>query len=405
MVEHCRSCGGFLEEVLDLGRMPLANSYRTTEATDTEAHYPLQFARCPACGLAQITETVPPEILFRDYLYFSGFSVAMGGHAQELVQRTCVERKLGSQSLVVELASNDGYLLRHYVAAGVPVLGVEPARNIALVAEQRGVRTIAEFFGADLAIELTGQGFRADVIHANNVLAHVADLPGFIRGIRVLLKEDGVALIEFPHVLELLRHLEFDTIYHEHLYYFSLHALMYLLARHDLGVLRVEKLPLHGGSLLVHVGVLPLQPDASVAAVLEEEEAAGLNSRACYRVFAEKVMLLRKEVRQFAAQLRADGKRVAAYGAAAKGTVLLNACNLDEHLLDFVVDRSPYKQGRWMPGSRIPILSPDALLEKRPDATLLLAWNFAEEILHQQRAYQEGGGRFWRPIPFPAWLS
>jgi SAM-dependent methyltransferase len=342
--------------------MPLANSYRTMESTSSEVHYPLQLARCPSCGLVQITETVPPEVLFRDYLYFSGFSVAMGVHAQQLVQRTCVQRQLDKHSLVVELASNDGYLLKHYLKAGVPVLGIEPARNIAAVAEQHGIRTIAEFFGADLAASLTGQGFRADVIHANNVLAHVADLPGFVRGIRMLLKEDGVALIEFPHVLELLRHLEFDTIYHEHLYYFSLHALTSLLARHDLGVLRVEKLPLHGGSLLVHVGVLPLQPDSTVAAVLEEERSEGLNDGHRYTDFADQVLALRGAVHQFAAELRADGKRVAAYGAAAKGTVLLNACGLDEHLLDFVVDRSPYKQGRWMPGSRIPILPPEALL-------------------------------------------
>lgn len=404
MIDACRACGAPLETVLDLGTMPLANTYRPVVDPTGEVRYPLVLARCLGCGLAQITETVPPEILFRDYLYFSGFSVAMGQHARALVERTRIERSLGPQSLVVELASNDGYLLRHYVAAGVPVLGVEPARNIAVVAEQNGVPTIAEFFGRDLATSLAVDGRRADVIHANNVLAHVPDLPGFVAGIRTLLKDDGVALIEFPHLLEMVRNLEFDTIYHEHLYYFSLGSLMVLLARHDLAVLRVERLALHGGSLLVHIGVPPVVQDASVDVIIAEEHHFGLDDPRRYREFAAAVAELRGAVRRFADTLKADGRTIAGYGAAAKGTVLMQACGLDERHLDFVVDRSPHKQGRWMPGSRVPIRAPEALLQDRPDATLLFAWNFAEEILEQQRAYREAGGRFWRPIPSPAWL-
>jgi SAM-dependent methyltransferase len=399
----CRSCGaGELELILDLGATPLANSLVRASDEGAEPRYPLDLVFCPSCTLVQITETVPPEVLFRDYLYFSSFSDTMLTHARDLTGRLTAQRRLGPASLAVEIASNDGYLLQYYKQAGIGVLGIEPARNIAKVAiEQRGIPTVSEFFGAELATELADQGKRADVLHANNVLAHVADLNGFVAGIQTILKPEGVAVLEFPYLGNMIDHCEFDTIYHEHLCYYSLTAVKHLFERHFLKLVDVERLPIHGGSLLLQVARRDAAqaPSPAVAALLAEEQQRGMKTIGFYRDFAGRVLALKDKLRTVLAELKAKGKRIAAYGAAAKGSTLLNTFDIGTETLDFVVDRSTYKQGRLMPGVRLPILAPEALAERMPDYTLLLTWNFADEILRQQAEYRARGGKFIVPIP------
>jgi SAM-dependent methyltransferase len=405
----CRSCGATdLRPVLDLGRTPLANALLTAEQlTKPEAVYPLELVFCPACALVQITETVPPEVLFRDYLYFSSFSDAMLGHARAIVERILKLQPLDANSLAVEIASNDGYLLQYYRQAGIPVLGIEPALNIARVArEQRGIRTLSDFFGAETARRLVDQGERADVIHANNVLAHVPDLDGFINGIRVLLKDDGLAVIEAPYVRDLIDRCEFDTIYHEHLCYFSLTALNYLFERHGLRIVDVEQLPIHGGSLRIFAKKKEAQPidgdhesALRVRGMLAEEAGWGVARAEFYRDFGAQVECLRRDLLQLLDKLKAEGNNIAVYGASAKGSTLLNYFGIGRETLDFVADRNPAKQGLYTPGTHLPIYAPERLLEVMPDYVLLLTWNFEEEILAQQAEYRKRGGRFIVPIP------
>jgi SAM-dependent methyltransferase len=402
--KHCRSCASVeLDVFLALGETPLANALlRDEDLTRPEARFPLDVAVCQACGLVQILETVPPEQLFGEYLYFSSFSTTMLEHARTLAERLTAERRLGAGDLVVEIASNDGYLLQWYQRAGVPVLGVEPARNIAKVAVERGIPTDCAFFGYDTATRLAADGKRAAVIHAHNVLAHVADLNGVVHGLATLLRPDGVVVIEVPYVKDLLDHLEFDTIYHEHLCYFSATALAPLFARHGLELVDVERVAIHGGSLRLQLAhAAAARPSQRVAALLEEEAAWKVLSPATYRGFSERVWGLRDQLRALLARLKADGKRIAAYGASAKGSTLLNTFAIGAETLDFVVDRSSYKQGRYMPGVRLPISPPERLLAEQPDYVLLLTWNFAAEILAQQAEYRARGGRFILPIPSP----
>jgi SAM-dependent methyltransferase len=403
---HCRACASAeLHTILDLGQTPLANNLLTeSQLTEPEPRFPLVLTFCAACSLVQITETVPPEILFAHYLYFSSFSDAMLTHARGIAPRMMRERKLHGSSRVIEIASNDGYLLQYYRQAGVPVLGIEPATNIAAVArDERGIRTLNEFFGLALAERLASQDERADVVHANNVLAHVADLNGFVAGLRLLLKDDGVAVIEVPYVKEMIDRVEFDTIYHEHLSYFSLTALKQLCACHGLAISDAEQLPIHGGSLRLFLR--PAQRgqrrSENVSRLLREEKEWGVNRLSFYQAFGGSVERLKVELLSLLRDLKSRGQRIAAYGCSAKGSTLLNYCGIGRETLDFVVDRGTAKQGLHTPGTHLPVYAPEKLLEQMPEYALLLTWNFAEEILEQQAEYQRRGGRFIIPIPQP----
>lgn len=399
----CRSCGRpDLTTILSFGKTPLANALLTREQLDEiEPTYELDLVFCPSCSLVQITETVPPEKLFREYFYLSSFSETLLSHSEENVQQLIQSRNLDSSSLVIEIASNDGYLLQYYKRAGVPILGIEPARNIAEAAERSGIPTLCEFFDADLAQKLIEDGKRADVIHANNVLAHVADLNGFVRGLSRLLKDTGVAVIEVPYVKDMIDRHEFDTIYHEHLCYFSLTALKYLFRRHNLMIENVKHLSIHGGTLRIYArkqNAVDVRASAIVDDMLTQE-AKWVGNSDFYRGFGAKIERLRSDLLTMLSRLKAEGKRIAVYGASAKGSTLMNYFGIGRTQLDFVVDRNTIKQGHYTPGTHLPIYSPAALLKEMPDYVLLLTWNFADEILHQQAEYRNQGGRFIIPIP------
>lgn len=403
---ECRSCGSeALHQALDLGETPLANSLLAGhELDDAEPTYPLELLFCSDCTLLQISETVDPEELFREYVYFSSYSDTMVAHAKALVDRVLSQRSLGANDLVVELASNDGYLLQFYKSAGVPVLGIEPAANVAASAVgDRGIETLIEFFNLDLADRLALEGRSASVIHANNVLAHVADLRSFVSGIARLLRPNGVAILETPYVREMLDKVEFDTIYHEHLCYYSVTSLMRLLGDRGLKIVDVEPIDIHGGSIRIFAALSDssVEPNLHVEKLLAAEQAWGVADLATYQRFGDRVRTLQRDLLEMLTQLRSDGARIAAYGAAAKGSTLLNCCRIGKDLVDYVVDRSPHKQGLYMPGVRLPIRAPAVLNEDRPDYALLLTWNFAPEILEQQADYIAGGGKFIVPVPVP----
>lgn len=399
---RCRSCDrDGLVDILSLGVTPLANALLgEAQLAESEERFPLDLALCSDCSLVQITETVPPEKLFRDYVYFSSFSEGALRNAEAAVGRACERQQLGPDSLVVEVASNDGYLLQYYKRRGIPVLGIEPARNIAAVAIEKGIPTISEFFGRELSESLIAEGRRADVIHANNVLAHVADFNGFIAGFATLLKPDGVAIIEVPYLHDFLENVEFDTIYHEHLCYFSVTALERAFGRHDLAIVDVEWIPIHGGSLRVYASKKPARVSEAVTTLLAKERAWGVAEPATYRAFAERTQALRTKLRDLLADLKGRGHSIVAYGASAKGSTLLSYCGIGKETLDYVIDRSTVKQGRYTPGTHLPIYSPERLCE-RPDYVLLLTWNFADEIMAQQAAYRAAGGKFIIPVPEP----
>lgn len=397
----CRSCGKReLITILSLGKTPLANALLTREQLgEMEPAFDLDLVFCPSCFLVQITETVPPETLFREYFYLSSFSETMLRHSEENVREIIQLRNLNSESFVVEIASNDGYLLQYYRRADIPVLGIEPARNIAQTAVERGIPTICEFFDAELAQKLVAGGKQADVVHANNVLAHVPDLNGFVKGVQLLLKNKGVAVIEVPYVKDMIDRHEFDTIYHEHLCYFSLTALDHLFRRHDLLIEDVKRLDIHGGTLRIHARKQNTDLRRGAVDQMLADEAAWVGNEEFYRGFGKDVERLRLELVSMLSRLKSEGKRIAVYGASAKGSTLMNYFGLGRPLLDFVVDRSTVKQGHYTPGTHLPIYSPAMLLEEKPDYVLLLTWNFADEILQQQDEYRKQGGRFIIPIP------
>jgi len=398
----CRACGSTHGElVLDLGVQPLANNLlRPEDLGKPEPRFPLRVFICPDCWLLQITDLVPPVEMFTEYLYFSSFSDTMLRHARTAAERYLAEFQLGPGSFVVEVASNDGYLLQNFHRAGVPCLGIEPAANIAKVAQEKGIETWTEFFGEQLAGRVLAERGAADLILGNNVFAHAPDINDFSAGLAALLKPSGRAVLEFPYGVELVEKTEFDTIYHEHVFYVTLTPLVPLFRRHGLEIFHVERLPIHGGSLRLfagHTGAQPVRP--SVAALLAEERAKGVDQPAFYRGFAEQVRQLKADLVSQLTLLKQRGQTVAAYGASAKGSTLLNYCGLGRETLDFVADRSTHKQGRLTPGTHLPIVAPEELAQRLPDVTLLLTWNFADEILEQQRAYRERGGKFIIPIP------
>ena len=406
----CRHCGGPLEHTFcDLGMSPLANSYRTVEhQTAMEPFYPLHAFVCASCFLVQLQEFETPEDIFTDYAYFSSYSQSWLAHARAYTQEMSARLGLGRSSQVVEIASNDGYLLQYFVEQQIPVLGIEPAANVAAVARERGIPSRVAFFGTDTARTLRAEGVHADLLLGNNVLAHVPRLHDFVEGLRILLKPGGVITMEFPHLLQLMRQTQFDTIYHEHFSYFSFLAVEKVFTAHGLRLFDVSQLPTHGGSLRIfaaHSADDTHPTSANVHALQAEEAGAGLGNLAAYRDFSEKVKRTKRNLLKFLIDAKDRGKTVVGYGAPAKGNTLLNYCGVRTDLVNYTVDLSPHKQGKMLPGVHIPIESPDRIRETRPDYVLILPWNLKDEIMQQMAHVRSWGGAFVVPIPELAVLA
>jgi SAM-dependent methyltransferase len=400
----CRFCGGELARTfVDLGTSPLCESYPSAaDLNRGEVHYPLHVYVCERCFLVQLEAYESAENIFSDYAYFSSYSDSWLKHADNYCEKMSRQFALNGQSFVVEVASNDGYLLQYFVQRKVPVLGIEPAANVAKVAVEKGVPTLVRFFGAKLASELAAEGRCADLVLGNNVLAQVPDLNDFVEGLKILLKPEGVLTLEFPHLLRLIEHNEFDTIYHEHFSYFSMLTTVRILEAHGLKAFDVEELATHGGSLRVYACRAEAQTHdvaKNISKVIADEEKAGLASLDGYGSFALQVKQAKWALVEFLLSAAKEGKSVAGYGAPGKSATLLNYCGIGKDLIEYTVDRSPYKQGRFLPGSRIPIFHPDRIRETRPDYVVILPWNLKDEIIQQLQYVREWGGRFVVPIP------
>jgi hypothetical protein len=400
----CRFCAAPLRHTfVDLGMSPLCESYVPAERLSAmEPFYPLHARTCDRCLLVQLEEFVAAEEIFTEYAYFSSYSDSWVAHARAYVEMAIERFGLGPESLVVELASNDGYLLQHVVERGIPALGIEPAANVAVAAREKGIETVVEFFGRELAARLVAEGRRADLLAANNVMAHVPDLNDFVGGIEPLLAPQGVATIEVPHLARLVEDNQFDTIYHEHFSYFSFLTARRVLSAHGLEIFDVDELSTHGGSLRVYAqrrstGRRPVGP--KVEALLERERALGFDTLEGHSGFSARVEETKWGVLEFLIKCRREGKRMAGYGAPGKGSTLLNYCGIRTDLLEFTVDRNPYKQGQFLPGTHIPIRHPEALEQARPDFILILPWNLKEEIVAQLSYTREWGARCVVPIP------
>ncbi|MBF6569634.1 MAG: class I SAM-dependent methyltransferase [Candidatus Binataceae bacterium] len=401
---HCLGCSSLLPDpFLDLGSTPLANAYLHPERERTpEESFPLAVAYCTKCHLVQLADRVPPDRMFSKYLYFSSYSDSFLHHAYRMANEMTQRFGLGGTSRVLEIASNDGYLLQYFLQRGVRVMGVEPAGNIAAEAARKGIPTLTSFFGPEVVPEIEARFGTADLIIGNNVLAHVPAINDFLSAAVACLKPDGAVVFEFPHIKELLDKTEFDTIYHEHVFYYSLSAVEVIARRSGLELFDVEPQPIHGGSLrifLQHSGRRPVA--ARVEATLKRERDEGLTTADHFVSFGLQVEALKRRLVQMLQQLKSGGNRLAAYGAPAKGNTLLNYCGIGPELLEFTVDRSPHKQGMLLPGSRLPILPPEELLRRMPDYAVILPWNIAGEIVEQQWEYLRAGGRFIVPIPEP----
>lgn len=400
----CRFCGAPLRVTfVDLGLSPLANRYlEPYELNREELFYPLHAYVCEECFLVQLEEFESPERIFSDYAYFSSYSESWLEHARDYIRMAIRRFGLDDESLVVEIGSNDGYLLQYLVEEGIPVLGIEPAANVALAAEEKGVPTLIRFFSQDLAEELVAEGKSPDLLVGNNVLAHVPELNDFVAGMKVLLRPGGVITMEFPHLQRLLEQNQFDTIYHEHFSYFSLSTARKILGVHGLRIFDVDELPTHGGSLRIyacHAEESSEPPASSVREVLAGEEAGGLTTLEGYLSFSEKVRETKRAVLEFLIEAKRDRRAIAAYGAPAKGNTLLNYCGIGTDFIDYTVDRNPYKQVRFLPGSRIPIHPPEKIRETKPDYILILPWNLTEEIVDQTSHVRAWGAKFVVAIP------
>jgi SAM-dependent methyltransferase len=400
----CRFCGASLQRTfVDLGMSPLCQTCPSLDDLKRgEMYYPLNVYVCEKCFLVQLEELESPENIFTEYAYFSSYSDSWLKHAENYCDKMIAERGLDSQSFVVEVASNDGYLLQYFAQRNISVLGIEPAANVAEVAVRKGIPTLVKFFGSQVAQELVAEGRAADLVLGNNVLAQVPDLNDFVEGLKILLKPEGILTLEFPHLLRLMEHNEFDTIYHEHFSYFSVLTTVRILEAHGLKLFNVEELPTHGGSLRLYAcraenAAQAVQPN--VARLIAEEEKAGLRSPEGYDNFRRQVSQTKLDFVEFLMKAAREGKKVAGYGAPGKSATLLHYCGIGKDWIEYTVDRSAYKQGRFLPGTRIPIYHPDRIRETKPDYVVILPWNLKDEIMQQMHHIREWGGRFVVPIP------
>ena len=403
-VATCRFCEAPLQHSLvDLGMSPLCESYVSAEkANQMEAFYPLHVHVCGNCFLAQLEQYVSPEEIFNEYAYFSSYSDSWLAHAKGYTDMIVARLGLDRRSRVMELASNDGYLLQYFVEKGITVIGVEPAANVAKVAEEKGVRTAVKFFGRQTAKELLASHGPVHLLIGNNVLAQVPDLNDFVGGMKTVLHPEGVVTMEFPHLMRLMSENQFDTIYHEHFSYFSFIAAEKIFARHGIALFDVEELPTHGGSLRIygrHVEDGSKPVSERIAAMKRTEYDAGFDKLEMYRNFGEQVKETKRKLLEFLIGVKRQGKTVVGYGAPGKGNTLLNYCGIRTDFVDYTVDRNPYKQGKLLPGTHIPILRPEKIMETKPDYLLILPWNFKDEIMAQMAGIREWGGKFVVPIP------